>query len=120
MRSNTLARYIFEGDHTSFSECTGWMLFVSRNRLHQNEMDQGTPYWGQWEVLLNSDDGRYGGRNGGPGNSSILWSGPEKIIPRTAWSYKDLGLMFSLAMVRVFFFFLTSTKNVVLCFDSKV
>ena len=26
-----------------------------------------------WEVLLNSDDGRYGGRGGGPGNSSVLW-----------------------------------------------
>ena len=24
-------------------------------------------------MLLNSDDGRYGGRGGGPGNSSVLW-----------------------------------------------
>ncbi|CAL1165020.1 unnamed protein product [Cladocopium goreaui] len=38
----------------------------------------GTPYWGGWEVLLNSDDGRYGGRGGGPGNSSVLWTGHHR------------------------------------------
>lgn len=26
-----------------------------------------------WEVLLNSDDARYSGRSGGPGNSTMLW-----------------------------------------------
>jgi len=26
------------------------------------------PHYGEWEVLLNSDDGRYGGRGAGPGN----------------------------------------------------
>ena len=30
---------------------------------------------GGWEVLLNSDDGRYGGRGGGPGNSAWIWTG---------------------------------------------
>lgn len=34
----------------------------------------GVPYWGGWEVLLNSDDARYSGRSGGPGNSTMLWT----------------------------------------------
>mmetsp|Transcript_116874 Transcript_116874/g.342238 ORF Transcript_116874/g.342238 Transcript_116874/m.342238 type:complete len:854 (-) Transcript_116874:175-2736(-) len=32
------------------------------------------PYHGEWEVLLNSDDGRYGGRGVGPGNLSRIWT----------------------------------------------
>jgi len=38
----------------------------------------GSPYWGGWQVLLNSDDRRYGGRGGGPGNSSCLWTGKAR------------------------------------------
>lgn len=32
------------------------------------------PYHGEWEVLLNSDDQRYGGRGCGPGNLSRIWT----------------------------------------------
>eukprot|EP00930_Biecheleria_cincta_P002866 TRINITY_DN103845_c0_g1_i1.p1 TRINITY_DN103845_c0_g1~~TRINITY_DN103845_c0_g1_i1.p1 ORF type:complete len:860 (+),score=104.17 TRINITY_DN103845_c0_g1_i1:25-2604(+) len=35
----------------------------------------GSPYWGGWQVLLNSDDCRYGGRGTGPGNLSVLQTG---------------------------------------------
>mmetsp|Transcript_79308 Transcript_79308/g.139977 ORF Transcript_79308/g.139977 Transcript_79308/m.139977 type:complete len:862 (-) Transcript_79308:33-2618(-) len=38
----------------------------------------GCPYWGGWQVLLNSDDQRYGGRGGGPGNSSWVCTGQAK------------------------------------------
>jgi 1,4-alpha-glucan branching enzyme len=42
-------------------------------REHRGYMFRA-PYWGRWEVLLNSDDPRYGGRGVGPGNMSEVWT----------------------------------------------
>jgi len=40
-------------------------------RAHPNYVFRA-PYWGEWQVLLNSDDHRYGGRGVGPGNLACL------------------------------------------------
>eukprot|EP00931_Biecheleriopsis_adriatica_P047538 TRINITY_DN27413_c0_g1_i1.p1 TRINITY_DN27413_c0_g1~~TRINITY_DN27413_c0_g1_i1.p1 ORF type:complete len:868 (+),score=136.37 TRINITY_DN27413_c0_g1_i1:44-2605(+) len=52
-------------------------IFNFGSKLHHNYA-LGSPYYGAWEVLLNSDDLRYGGRGGGPGNSSWVWTGQAR------------------------------------------
>jgi len=49
------------------------MLCISNfsNQVHRN-YGMSVPYYGEYEVLLNSDDPRYGGRGCGPGNMTRL------------------------------------------------
>mmetsp|Transcript_20174 Transcript_20174/g.47020 ORF Transcript_20174/g.47020 Transcript_20174/m.47020 type:complete len:841 (+) Transcript_20174:60-2582(+) len=56
------------------------------NRAHHNYGFRA-PYAGEWEVLLNTDDCRYGGRRVGPGNMARLHtsSGGFKDWPEGLW-----------------------------------
>lgn len=52
-------------------------IFNFSNTLH-HDYALKSPFWGGWQVLLNSDDLRYGGRGCGPGNTSWVWTGQAR------------------------------------------